>query len=240
MQQFNIVLQIFALLFLSLTVKAQSFFTEGILIYKADTLEKREASPAAYVVSQVVVYKKANDLRIEVWRVNRFDNKDFYKDIHIRNKSGIYMLVESSDSMRASLANFAIFISYEEEKRFQNERVIEQNASHYKVSKVIENTSWFNNWPAQRVLVKGGAKNEESEMILTNAIEIPVGSVFDSLLGAIPGTPLQFVFNVYGWMTRLTATDFKLEKVADTKFQVNPKFTIMGFEETLKKISDFK
>lgn len=239
MRQFYTILQACAVLFLSLTVKAQSSFTEGILIYKADTLEKREASPAAYIVSQVVVYKKANDLRIEVWRVNRFDNKDFYKDIHIRNKSGIYMLVESSDSMMASLSNFAIFISYEEEKRFQNERVMQQNASHYKVSKVIENTSWFN-WPAQRVLVKGGVKNEESEMILTNAIEIPVGSVFDSLLGAIPGTPLQFVFNVYGWKTRLTATDFKLEKVAETKFQVNPKFTIMGFEETLKKISDFK
>lgn len=239
MRKFYTLLQVCAVLFLSLTVKAQSSFTEGVLIYKADTLEKREASPAAYIVSQVVVYKKTNDLRIEVWRVNRFDNKDFYKDIHIRNKSGIYMLVESSDSMMASLANFAIFISYEEEKRFQNERVIEQNASHYKVSKVIENTSWFN-WPAQRVLVKGGAKNEESEMTLTNAIEVPVGSVFDSLLGAIDGTPLQFVFNVYGWMTRLTASDFKLEKVADTKFQVNPKFTIMGFEETLKKISDFK
>lgn len=239
MQQFNIILQVFAVFFVSITVKAQSSFTEGILIYKADTLEKLEASPAAYIVSQVVVYKKANDLRIEVWRVNRFHNKDFHKDIHIRNKKGIYMFGESSDVMTSSLANFAIFISYEEEKHFQNVRVMQQHAGHYKVSKVVENTSWFN-LPAQRVLVKGGADNEESEMIITNVVEIPVGSVFDSLLGTIPGTPLQFVFNVYGWMTRLTASDLKLEKVTDTKFQVDPKFRIMGFEEAVKEISDFK
>ncbi len=237
MQQFKIILQVFTVFFVSITVKAQSPFTEGILIYKADTLEKIEASPAVYIVSQVVVYKKDNDIRIEVWRVNRFNNKDFQKDIHIRNKKGIYMFGESSDLLQSSLVNFAIFMSYEEEKRFQNEGIIQQHAGHYKVSKVIENMTWFN-LPAQRVLVKGGTDTKESEMVLTNVVEIPVGSVFDSLLGSIPGTPLQFVFNVHGWMTRLTVSDVKSEKVADTNFQIDPKFKIMGFEEGGKEIKD--
>jgi len=243
MQSYKVILQLFYTIILSLSVslnlKAQSALPEGTLIYKADTIGRLEAFPAAYIVSQVVVYKKLDQLRIEIWLVNKFNKADAQKDIHIRNKQGTYMFIESSDSIMAASTNFAMFMSYEDEKLLQAERAMRGLSSSYKVDKVIQNVRWLD-LPAQRAIVKGGPKNEESEMILTNAVDIPISSVFDSVLGKLPGTPLQFIVYERGWMTRLTADKLKLEKVSDTLFQVNPKRKIMSLDEMIQGISDFK
>lgn len=223
----------------SLSLKAQSAFSEGILVYKADTIKRLEAFPASNIVSQVVVYKKLDQLRIEVWRVNKFNKADLDKDIHIRNKKGSYMFIESSDTVMAAATNFAMFMSYEDEKLHEAERIMKGYASNYKVDKVLKNIRWLN-LPAQRVLVKGGPNNKESEMVFTNSLDIPIGLAFDFPVSGLPGTPLQFVIYERGWMTRLTADKLKLEKVSDILFQIDPKRKIMSLEEMIQGISDFK
>lgn len=220
--------------FVSLSLKAQSPFHEGTLIYEGDTIKRVEAIPAAYVVSKLVVYKKADLLRIEVWRVNKFNETDFQKDIQIRNEKGIYSYVEFADSMRSAVANFAMFMSYDGEKLHQAERIMQGHTGKIEIDKVVENLRWLG-LPAEKVILKGGVKDELAEMVITNAIDIPIGTIFDSL-GIISGTPLQFVIDERGWRTRLTAVSLKSEIVPNTFFQIDPGRKIMSFEEMLQEI----
>ncbi|TDB63499.1 hypothetical protein [Arundinibacter roseus] len=223
---------------LSLNLKAQTAFLEGVLTYKADTIKRLGAFPGGYIVSQVIVYKKQNQQRIEVWRVNKFNKADVNKNIYIRNKKGTYRLIESHDSIMPELANFAMFMSYEEEELLEAERIVGGIGNSYKVDKVIQNIKWLD-LSAQRVLVKGGPRNEESEMVLTNAFDISINSVFDSILDKLPGTPLEFVIYENGWMIRLTAEKLIRKKVSDKLFRVDPKFKIMSLEEMIQGISNF-
>ena len=90
--------------------------------------------PAVYIISQVVVYKKLDQLRIEVWRFNKLNKADVEKDIQIINKKGTYTFVESSDSlMAAASAKFAVFMSHEDEKLRQAQRIKKGYISSYKV-----------------------------------------------------------------------------------------------------------
>jgi hypothetical protein len=223
----------------SLSLKAQPAFSEGVLTYKADTVRRLEASPAGYIISQVVVYKKLDQLRIETLRVNKFNRTDIQKYIQIRNKKGIYLFLESSDSIRNAVANFAMFISYEEEKTHRANRILNGSTSNYKVDKVLKNIKWLN-LPAQKLRLKGGQNEEESEIVFTNSLDIPIGLVLDSPLAALSGTPLEFVHCEHGWMTRLSADKLKLEKVSTSLFQIDPKLKIMSNEEVLQGVSDFK
>ncbi len=243
MQSSKVILQFFCTTILGFSVspslKAQPAFSEGVLTYKADTVRRLEASPAGYIMSQVVIYKKQDQLRIETWRVDVVNRTDIQKYIQIRNKKGIYIFIESSDSIRNAMANFAMFMSYEEEKTHRANRILNGSASHYKLDKVLKNIKWLK-LPAQRVRLKGPQNEEESEIVLTNSLDIPIGLVLESPLTALPGTPLEFVHCEHGWMTRLSADKLKLEKVSSSLFQIDPKLKIMSNEEVLQGVSDFK
>jgi hypothetical protein len=233
---------LYLFLFLSTGISvsnAQSVFTEGILVYRGDTIKRLEKSPAAYVVSKVTVYKKQDLLRIEILRVIPSSKRSFQKDIQIRNKQGSYTFLESSDSMMAAASNFAMFMPYEEEKRLQAERILQGYTNSYKVSKLIERIKWLD-LPAERVLAKGGANHEEYEMILTTSFDIPVSQSFDYPLGGFSGTPLQFVIKERGWMTKLTATELTPTKNSDTLFEIDAARKVMSFTEMMQELSDFK
>ena len=91
---------------------AQAVFSEGILIYRVDTIRRLESYPAAYVTTSFKLYKKGDFVRVEKQSVNKFDPMDTQRTIEIRNKEGIYTLLES----RSTPTDYALFMSYDEEK----------------------------------------------------------------------------------------------------------------------------
>ncbi|MFD2572224.1 hypothetical protein ACFSUS_16395 [Spirosoma soli] len=222
---------------LSLQLAAQSSFREGILIYKTDTIKRLEAYPAGYIPSKTVVYKKGDLFRLEIWRTNPFTPGDIQKDIYIRNEKGTYLFGESSSTIKDTTDNMAIFMTYEDEKLFKSEQAL-LGVDTYTVEKVIQKVKWLN-LPAKRVSLKGGEPGELLDAIVTDAIYVPIGTLFDPIR-KLPGTALQFTINERGWSTRYTAISLKSEPVKDSLFQINSSYKLMNLSEMSRQIESTK
>ncbi len=226
---------------LSFQVKAQAPFQEGVLTYKADTIRRLAPEPAAYIPSRVLVYKKGDLLRLEIWRIGKNNPADVQKDIRIRNRKGVYQLMEVSDPMIAPFANtMALFMSYDEETQVKDKQALAGGRKSYRLDKVIQKTTWLG-LPAEKVALSEGPIPEPTEAIITRAMTLPISTLFDfDPLGDLPGTPLQFTVSELGWMTRLTATQLKAQPVPDALFEIDPKRNVMSLAEADKVLDGFK
>jgi hypothetical protein len=216
---------------------AQTPFREGILTYKADTLNQTGAYTTHYFPTQTIVYKKGNMLRMEIWRVSKLDSTDITKDIYIRNNKGTYLFTESAKSMNVMLDNIALFMTYEEEKQFKAEQAL-FGMEFYTVDRVLQKVTWLN-FPAEKVLLKENSNQESLEAIITKAIDIPLGVFFDPV-SKLPGTPLQFILGERGWRIRLTATSLKAQSVANTLFELAASRKPMSLSQMGGDLSNFK
>ncbi len=220
------------------SLQAQSNFKEGVLTYQVDTLGRTETEPAHYVVRQMSVYKKDSNIRIEIEQVNRFNSRDTKKHIEIFNNKGVYLYMEVSDSLTADFFNFAMFSSPEDHQKKQAERKILLKDEGYKMIKTIR--------PIKKLGVKAEVveladlkTNSTSEAILTQKVELPLSSIFNSLIH-LSGTPLKFIDREIGWINQYVATEWKSVKLPDQLFDIEPKYKVMTFDELLEGMSDFK
>ncbi|MGY2134873.1 hypothetical protein ACW9KT_21765 [Hymenobacter sp. HD11105] len=216
---------------------AQSPFSQGQLIYQADTVRRLEAQPAAYVATQLLVYRQRDAVRLEVWRVNRWNPADTTKEVQLRTKTGTYTWVEYSDRERSAASNFALFMSYAEEKQAVAQQARSLLNTGYRVERVIQPVQWLG-WPAQQVALRPTRHQEAPEAILTTAITLPLGAVFP-FLRSLPGTPLQFTEGDRGWLTRFTAKTLRMQPLPDQLFEVEPTRQLMSMQQMLQKLSKF-
>ncbi|WP_020598097.1 hypothetical protein [Spirosoma panaciterrae] len=225
---------------ISYPLKAQTPFREGVLTYKADTIRRLESIPAAYIISKVVVFKKDDLLRIEIWRFNRLNKSVTEKLIQIWNKKGTYLFSEHSEPIWARVDKSAIFMTHEEEQQLQNKRSQFGAIKSFAVNKVSQHIKWFN-LDTEKVELKGGQEYGGAlpEAIVSTSINIPMSKLFDSAF-ELPGTPLQFPISEYGWLIQLTATTLKQTDVPDNLFEINTSFKLKSMADICREMADFK
>ena len=229
---------LFGLFIISLpfSLQAQSSFPEGLITYQADTVRRLEPHPAAYIATQLLVYRKAGTTRLEVWRSNYRKPADTMKVVQVRNGTGTYTWLEYADSTRAAAGNLALFVSYEEEKQLQQAQALAQPQGKPQVRKVVDRVQWLG-LPAERIAL-AKSPNEPSEAVVTKALDLPLGAVFPAVL-SLPGTPLQFTDGDIGWLTRFTANKLQPQAVSDNLFVVDPSLKVVSLTESKQMISDF-
>jgi len=223
-------------IFLPFSLQAQSSFRDGLITYQADTVRRLEPHPAAYIATQLLVYRKAGATRSEVWRRNYRNPADTKKEVQVRNLAGTYTWIEYSDSTRAAYGNFALFVSYEEEKQLQQAQALAQPNGKPQVGKVVQRVQWLG-LPAERIAL-AIRTNEQSEAVVTKAIDLSLGALFPAVL-SLPGTPLQFTDGDRGWLTQYTAKKLQPQLVSDNLFVVDPSLKVMSLTESRQMISDF-
>jgi hypothetical protein len=219
-------------------VHAQSHFREGQILYRADTVRRLETQPAAYIATKLLVYQRGESTRLEVWRVNRGRPTDTNKEIHLRNGQGTYSWIEYSDSTRAALSNFALFMSYEDEKQWQLTHPASPMSPTYRLKRVVKRMQWLG-LPAERVVLTSDLTKQEAEAVVTQAMLLPLKAIFPSLR-RLSGTPLQFTDSDRGWRTRFTATALLPHTLPTRLFEVEPTRKLMTMKEMTQLISDFK
>lgn len=217
-------------------LQAQSLFQEGVIVYQADTVRRLERHPAVYIATQLVVYRKADATRLEVWQTNYWNPTDTQKAIHVRNLAGTYTWIEHSDSTRAASGKLTLFASYEEEKQLQQKQALTRLNKKDQQAKILERVQWLG-LPAERIALAKGT-NKESEAVVTKAIDLSLGSIFPAVL-TLPGTPLQFTTGDGSWLTRYTAKTLHAQPVSDQLFVVDPSLKVVTLTESRKMISDF-
>ncbi|WP_077922710.1 hypothetical protein [Spirosoma sp. 209] len=233
----RIVLSCLLVLCLLSSLLAQRPFLEGVISYKADTITQAEPGGPPLFPTQTIVYKKGNAVRIEIWRVNKFDSTDIMKDIYIRNDKGAYLYTESTKPINRILDSIALFMTHEEEKQLLAEQAL-QGMEFYTVDRVLQKTTWLN-LPAEKVALKGGSNQTSPEAVITRAIDIPLGTLFNSV-SKLPGTPLQFMLDERGWKIQLTATSLTAKALSDTLFRLDAKRKPMSMSQMGGELSDFK
>lgn len=165
------------------------------------------------------MYRKAGATRLEVWRMNHWNPTDTKKEIQVRNLEGSYTWIEFSDSTRTAHSNFALFVSYEEEKQLQRAQALAQPDGGPQLVKVLQQVQWLG-LPAGRVALTKGA-NKKSEAVVTKAIDLSLGAIFPAVL-SLPGTPRQFTDGDRGWLTQYTAKTLRPQSVSDQFFWRTP------------------
>jgi len=221
---------------LPFSLQAQSPFREGLITYQADTVRRLEKQPAAYIATQLVVYRKAGSTRLEVWQVNRWNPADTQKEIHVRNQQGTYTWIEYSDSLRAAHSNLVLFVRYAEEKQLQQAQALAQPDKRPRLVKILQQVQWLG-LPAERIALTKGAK-EQSEAVVTKALDVSLGAIFPAAL-SLPGTPLQFADAQRGWLTQYTAKELHPQLVSDNLFVANPSLKVISLTEMGQMVSDF-
>ncbi|OWP63699.1 hypothetical protein CDA63_07890 [Hymenobacter amundsenii] len=217
-------------------LQAQSLFREGEIIYQADTVRRLERHPAVYIATQLVVYRKADATRLEVWKTNYWNPADTQKEIHVRNLTGTYTWIEFSDSTFAASSKLVMFVSYEEENQLQRKQVLTRLNRRHQPKQILESVQWLG-LPAERITLAKGTDNE-SEAVVTKAIDLSLGSIFPSIL-TLSGTPLQFTNGDGSWLTHYSAKTLNSRPIPDQLFVVDPSLKVMNLTESRQMISDF-
>lgn len=232
-------LRIFLIVFLLSVVPvvkviAQAAFSEGVLTYRVDTIRRLESHPAAYITTYFKLYKKGDLVRVEKQSVNKFDPMDEQRSIEIRNKDGIFALIES----RFTPSDYALFMSYDEEKVDRSTMALQGQLTTY-ATKATGEKSVLLSMPTEKFIVTSSDKSEPIEVQTTKVINAPIGLFFDALR-RIEGTPLQFTESLFGWLNKYTVESVKAHSLTDDLFRVDPKLKIMTTEQILKELSNFK
>lgn len=234
---------------------SQAAFSEGTLIYRIDTVRRLEPQPAGYIARQFTLYKKGDLLRVETLYVNRFDSTDWQRMIQIRNRKGIYAVMEekpstlldslakklamSRDSLLKAFPAFseaALLTSYQEEKLSRSTAALQGRLKTYTARQVGQQSSLLS-MPTRKVVVTSPGKRDSIEVQVTQAIHIPLGLFFDSLQ-QINGTALQFTEVMYGWLNRYTIKSVKAQPLTDELFQIDPKMRILTSEQMIQEAND--
>jgi hypothetical protein len=229
----------FALSFSGFSARAQSPapFQEGTLTYQADTVRRLEKTPAVYISKQLVVYQKDACYRFEVLSVNRLHPEDTQKVVHLRNATGIYTWIESTDAGRAEVANFALFESYEEEKQQQLRQPQPIYLPGYSSNRAVEHIKWLGH-PADKRLLRSQADQKTENIVVAPALNIPLGAIFPAVRN-LPGTPLQFIDKEPSWLVRYTNTAITPQTLPAQLFEVDPSRKRVTMSEAKQTLADF-
>lgn len=236
---------------------AQAIFSEGILTYRIDTLRRLEKQPASYVDVEFKLYKKGDLIRVERLSKNRLDTADFQRTILIRNRQGIYTLLEQKESVTMDslayklvisrdsltkllpmLEDFAQFTSYEEERIDRATAALEGRLKRYTISKTGQKST-FLRMPTEKLIITNSDKSDSVETQVTKSINVPVKLFFDALQD-VEGTPLQFTESSYGWLKQYTIESVLAKSVPNNLFEIDPKLKVLTTEQMLKELQDFK
>jgi hypothetical protein len=215
-------------------VTAQTNFSEGILVYKVDTIRRIESYPAAFVTTQFRVYKKGDFIRVEKQSVNKFNSIDKQQTVEIRNKEGIYTFTEG----RYTFNNYVLFMTYNEEMKMKSTAALRGQLDTYTVKEAGQKSVLLS-MPTETFIITNLNKGISTEVQITKVINIPVRIFFDAL-HKVEGTPLQFTDSQYGWLNKYSIASIEAQSLPDDLFQIDSKLKVMTTEQILKELSDFK
>lgn len=213
---------------------AQAVFPEGVLVYRIDTVRRLETQPAMYKNTQFKLYKKGELLRVERVSVSVFDPTDMRSIIEIRNKEGIYTLMDSP----ARPIDFAMFSTYEEDALMRSQAALQGRLETYTVKNVGQKAVVLS-MPTEKLVVTSSDKSDPIEVRVSKAIDAPVALFFEPFK-RIDGTPLQFTESQLGWLCRYTIESVTAKSLPDDLFKIDPKLKTMTMEQMLKELRDFK
>lgn len=210
---------------------AQSVFQERVLIYRVDTVRRLEAQPAAYIPTQMKLFKKGNLIRLERESISRFDTADKERLVDIRNRTGTYGWLESSLP-----TDYAHFLGYEEEKSIKSTAAWQEILKKYTVKKTGKKSTLLG-MPTEKLTITCSDRTGSIEVLVTKKIDAPIGLYFEVLL-KVKDTPLEFTNAEYGWLNRYTLVAVKSQPVSDRLFQIDPKQKVMTTEQMLKEVNN--
>ncbi len=202
-------------------LQAQPIFKEGVLIYKADTLERLSANPNPMRVVQMKVYKKGDLARQEMILVDPINRSDTVQIVQIRNTNGIYICLGAE--------KIAVLTTYEEEKLDKANRTASGHLETYKVEKTGQEVQLLG-ITTERVFLKKTDNTKSLEALVSIDLESPV-AVFFEPLSQVKGTPLQFSDQEQDWIIIYTAIAIKPQIVSPQLFDIDPAFMVVNMKQ---------
>ena len=219
----------FVFMLSAIHVNAQVKFTEGVIIFKVDSIlsHKRPIDSSSVSVSEIRLYKKNNLRRMDIISPPSTSLSPSYVITQILNEEGMYLVIDSPlfDSSRKS----ATFETIEE---------LEQRPAHFAISGKITHCTYRETSKKTIVLGTQVETVYRAEKDPDRTWKLLVAKNIDTSFGLflpeyqkLTGTPLEFYFDDNNIeLLHLTAQSIIEKAIDDALFTIGPEFDILPSE----------
>ncbi|MCF0058177.1 hypothetical protein [Dyadobacter sp. CY356] len=219
----------FVFMLSAIHVNAQVKFTEGVIIFKVDSIlsHKRPIDSSSVSVSEIRLYKKNNLRRMDIISPSTPDSMSSFTITQILNEKGMYLVIDSP--LLNSLRKSASFETIEE---------LEQRPAHFAISGKITHCTYRETF--KKVIVLGTQaetvyrveKDPDRTWKLLVAKNIDTSfSLFLPEYQKLTGTPLEFYFDDNNIeLLHLKAQSITEKPIDDALFTIGPEFDILPAE----------
>lgn len=206
-------------------VKAQSKFTEGVIIFKVDSIiSDKPIDSSSISVSEIRLYKKNNLRRMDIISPPSTDSIPPLIITQILNEKGMYLLFDSP-----------LFNNARKSASFYKIEEIEQSPAHYAISGKITHCTYRETSKKAIVLGTQVETVYRAEKDPDRTWKLLVAKNIDTSFGLflpeyqkLTGTPLEFYFDDNNIeLLHLTAQSIIEKPIDDALFNIGPEYDIL-------------
>lgn len=209
-------------------VQAQIKFTEGVIIYKVDSILSNKPTDASSIsVSEIRLYKKNNLRRMDIISPPSADSMSSFTITQILNEKGMYLVIDSP-----------LFNSLRKSATFETIEKLEQGPARFAISGRITHCTYGETFKKDMVLGTQAETVYRVEKDPDRTWKLLVAKNIDTSFGLflpeyqkLAGTPLQFYFDDNNIeLLHLTAQSITEKPIDDALFTIGPEFDILPSE----------
>ncbi|WP_159468244.1 hypothetical protein [Dyadobacter sp. 3J3] len=213
-----------------ITVNAQIKFTQGVIIYKVDSvLTGKPKDSIDITLSEIKLFKKNNLFRADVTTVQPKNPENFNTFSEIINEKGKYFLYDPQ--LGELVKKLAVLLTIDDIKQGRAELGFKGKIREF-TFKTSSQKYTLLNIPVKKMYRIEKEKNETLELALAEDIKTSFGFFFPEYL-KLDGTPLQFYYEENDILYHLTAESVTEMAIDDDLFTIGPEYDIFPLSTVL-------
>ncbi|MEO6684411.1 MAG: hypothetical protein ABIN24_00540 [Dyadobacter sp.] len=223
----KLLLSILIVILSGLNVNAQIKFTEGVIIYKVDSVvSDKPVNSSNISVSEIRLYKKKNLRRMDIISPPSTDSSPAFVISQILNEKGLYFLLESQ--LFGDTNKLASFESIQEIEKRKAQYALTGKIPEFRFKENSEKRMFFETQVETVYRIEEEPKRIW-KLLVAKDIDTSFGFFLPEYL-YLTGTPLQFYFDDNTALYHLTAQSIIKKPIDDALFNIGPEYDILPSE----------
>jgi hypothetical protein len=209
-----------------INASAQGEFTEGVIIFKVDSIiSDKPIDSSGVSVIEIRLYKKNNLRRLDIISPPSTSSTPAFIISQIINEKGRYFLIESQifDNDRKT----ALFETIDEIEQSRAQYVLTGKIPEFKVKDISEKTMVFETQVETVYRIENDPKRTW-ELLVAKNLDTSFGLFLTEYIN-LPGTPFQFYFDDNTVLYHMTAQSLTKKTLDNDLFTVGQEYDVVPF-----------
>jgi len=230
----NCLISVLIFIFSGTNVNAQNNFSEGVIIFKVDSvISDRPKDSIDITVSKIRLFKKNNLGRSEIIKVEPRNGNTVYTETEVINEKGKYFIIDPQ--LGPLVKKHAVLLTFDDIKEGRAEFAFKGKIREFAFKRSLQKDSLL------KILVEKMYRiekqtNKTLELAVARDINTSFGFFFPDYL-KLDGTPFQFYYEENNILYHLSAESITKKALDNDLFTIGSEYDIFPLETVL---SSFK